>query len=110
MKRSDMMAVPPISEYLVPTLIAIAAAGGECSNDDIRLAVVQRLGLQASQVAARHGATGNRTEFEYRLAWARTSLRTKGLLAAAGSRRWKLTDDGWAEVRGRSLEGSARGT
>jgi restriction system protein len=93
-----MAGLPPIRTFLRPTLAAIAAAGGECSNDQIRLTVAQRLALSEEQILTPHGSKGNRTELEYRLAWARTTLRTAGHVQAAGPRRWRLTTGGWDQI------------
>jgi restriction system protein len=93
-------AVPPIGDLMMPSLAAVAEAGGEASNDEIRAAVGRLLGLSSDTMQMQHGPKGTRTELEYRLAWARTRLSKAGLVEAVGPRRWRLTPSGWTKVEG----------
>ena len=79
----------PTSAALLGAVVkAVKDSGGKATNQEIHDRVVKDLGLTKEQVDATH--SGNRTELEYRLAWARTNAKKKGLLVAAGSKIWAL--------------------
>ena len=85
--------LPTHRELLWPTLSAIRQLGGSASNDEIPEAVITLVGLDDTQRAVPH-KTGSRTEVEYRLAWARTSLKRVGLLDNSSRGVWTLTPAG----------------
>jgi restriction system protein len=68
---------------------ALTALGGDATNEQLRDRVVRDLGLPEELLALRHGH-GNRTELEYRMAWARTRLKHAGVIVRAGAARWAL--------------------
>lgn len=79
----------PKYQELVPLVIeAIKAQGGQVSNKEIHDYCVKSLGLSVEAVSIPH--KGNRTEFEYRLAWARTMAKSKGFIKSAGRMTWSL--------------------
>ncbi len=79
----------PTSASLLEAVVkAVRDSGGKATNEQIREKVITDLGLSAEQVVAIH--SGNRTELDYRLAWARTNAKRKGLLIAAGNKLWAL--------------------
>lgn len=80
--------LPPSSSLLEAVVKAIKDSGGKATNVEIHDRVVKDLELTKEQVVAIH--SGNRTELEYRLAWARTNAKKKGLLVAAGRQIWAL--------------------
>lgn len=79
----------PKYQELVPLVVeAIKAHGGQVSNKEIHDYCVKSLGLSAEAVSILH--KGKRTELEYRLAWARTMAKSKGLIKSAGRMTWSL--------------------
>lgn len=79
----------PKYQELVPLVIeAIKANGGQASNKEIHNYCVRRLGLSTEAVSILH--KGNRTEFEYRLAWARTMAKSKGFIKSSSRMTWSL--------------------
>lgn len=79
----------PTSASLLDAVVnAVKASGGKATNQQIHDIVVKDLALTKEQTSAIH--SGNRTELEYRLAWARTNARRKGLLVATGTKLWSV--------------------
>lgn len=70
------------------TLEALEKNGGKATNDQIREFAVSKLNLKPEQLTLIH--SGSRTELEYRLAWARTRAKRKGLLIKIGKGMWAL--------------------
>ena len=70
-------------------VMALKQSGGEASNEAIREFVIQHLELTGDEVAEIH--SGKITKLEYKLAWARTIAKQKGLISRAGNSRCKLT-------------------
>lgn len=90
---------------------ALRDLGGSGSVEEINEQVVALRGLTEEQQAIPH-SPGNRTEVEYRLAWARTLAKNIGLVENSSRGVWVLTDDGRAvdeaEVERRKRERSKR--
>lgn len=79
----------PTSASLLDAVVkAVKDSGGKATNQQIHDNVVKDLGLSKEQIDAIH--SGNRTELDYRLAWARTNAKKKGLLVPAGTKVWSL--------------------
>jgi restriction system protein len=76
-----------------PTLCAIKRAGGSASNAEIMDAVAQDLKLTGEQRDLPCGR-GSRTLLDYRLAWARTFLRTMGSITNVAPCQWSITERG----------------
>jgi restriction system protein len=76
-----------------PTLCAIKRAGGSASNSEIMDAVAVDLKLTEEQRSLLFGR-GSRTLLDYRLAWARTFLRTMGAIKNDAPCQWSITDSG----------------
>jgi restriction system protein len=85
--------IPPYSDLLWPTLIAVRKLGGTGKLEEIDDAVVEGEGFSEEQLAVLH-KDGPRSEVEYRLAWARTYLRGMGILANPSRGTWTVTDFG----------------
>lgn len=86
--------VPNVNALLEPTLAAIQAKGGSATNDEIQEAVIRSLRLPDEAVEASHLGSTTQTELEYRLAWARTTLKGAGYLDRGGRGIWVLTEKG----------------
>ncbi len=79
----------PTSSVLLECVVkAVKQTGGKATNQEIHDFVAKELALTDEQVSQIH--SGNRTELDYRLAWARTNAKRKGLLVALGPRLWSL--------------------
>ena len=87
------MDVPKFQELFNPTLDALRALGGSGSNQEIARVVVQQGQFSDYVVQQLHG-DGPMTELEYRLMWARTYLKSYGLLNNSQRGVWSLTETG----------------
>ena len=68
--------------------------GGSGSVDEIYEKVSEALDVTEEILAHPHNSeTGNRTEIEYRLAWARTYLKKYGLLENSGRGVWAISQN-----------------
>ena len=88
------MRVPREYELCEPTVQALRFFGGRGSISDISEIVVNQMRLPSELVKQPHGST-NQTELEYRLAWARTVLRTCGFVDNPDRGIWRLTEKGY---------------
>lgn len=85
--------LPKYSDLHWPTLVAIRAAGGSATNEEIDEAVIGGEGFTDGQQAILH-KDGPRTELEFRIAWARSWLKGMGLLDNASRGIWSTTAEG----------------
>jgi restriction system protein len=89
--------VPTFDELNWPALVALRALGGSASISEHLSELVRREEVLEQVSAIPHGDTG-RTELEYRLAWARTTLKRAGYLENSSRGVWSVTDAGEAVV------------
>jgi 5-methylcytosine-specific restriction protein B len=90
-------AVPTVSAYFNPVLSALRALGGSASNAEIDAQVGSELALTPDQLALPHKAdVPDRSEHDYRCAWARTYLKKTGYLTNPRRAFWSLTPQGAA--------------
>jgi restriction system protein len=83
--------VPSYDELMNPLLKAIRDLGGSGSVDEIYEKVAESLQLPEDVLSVPHNPeTGNQTEIEYRLAWARTYLRKYGILENSSRGVWAI--------------------
>ena len=87
------MPVPSFKDLMNPTLSAIRQAGGSASIGEIAELIIQKHNLPESVTNELHG-DGPQTELEYRLGWARTYLKRRGLLTNSVRGVWALTSLG----------------
>lgn len=80
--------MPSSKVLLEATLNGIRALGGKATNQQILEWTISHLKLSSEQTSAVR--SGNRTELEYRLAWARTAARKRGLIERSGPSSWTL--------------------
>jgi len=89
-----MKRIPNRHELLKPVLKAIADLGGSASIEEIREKVIQNLGVPDDLANVQHktkrAQPDGRTELEYELAWARTTLKQLGHLANSDRGVWTL--------------------
>jgi restriction system protein len=79
----------PKSDQLEMAVVeSIRSMGGKATNSDILKWTVKILAISDSQLGIMR--SGNRSEVEYRLAWARTRASKKGLIYRSGPSEWSL--------------------
>ena len=79
----------PTSDQLEKAVVeSIKSLGGKASNTEILKWTVKNLAISEDQLSIMR--TGNRSEVEYRLAWARTRASKKGLIHRSGPSQWSL--------------------
>ena len=87
------MDVPTHYQLFNPTLDALRALGGSGSIDEIAKRVIQQGQFTDYVIQQLHGE-GPQTELEYRLAWARTYLKSYGMVINSSRGVWALTEKG----------------
>ncbi len=85
--------VPKYSDLLWPTLRAVIALGDSGTIDELNAKVLELEDFSEAQQSILHG-DGPLTETEYRLAWARTSLKRIGALNNSARGVWAVTEAG----------------
>jgi restriction system protein len=88
------MPFPSFHTFFVPIVHSLRARGGSATIDELEEAVASAANLSEEQRAQLHGE-GPRTEFSYRLAWARTYLKKGGALDNSERGVWHLTPAGY---------------
>ena len=76
-----------------PTIEARRALGGSGAIQEINEKVIELEGYTDEQLAVMHGH-GEKSEIEYRLAWARTNLKNLGAVTNSSRGVWALTEYG----------------
>ena len=80
----------PNSESLEKAILyALSKKGGTATTDEIDEIAIVFLGVPQEVIDLKR--SGNRSELKYRLAWARTKAKTKGLIIKTASKKWQLT-------------------
>ncbi|MBI1205410.1 MAG: hypothetical protein GC182_23140 [Rhodopseudomonas sp.] len=88
------MRFPSFDTFFIPLIHSLRARGGSATIDELEEAVSTAANLSDEQRAQLHG-DGPRTEFSYRLAWARTYLKKGGALENSERGVWHLTPAGY---------------
>lgn len=88
------MPFPSFHTFFVPIVHSLRARGGSATIDELEEAVASATNLSEEQRSQLHG-DGPRTEFSYRLAWARTYLKKGGALDNSERGVWHLTPTGY---------------
>src|SRR5712692_6746827 len=100
----DQAQVPEYRRLFNPVLQALKALGGSASIEELEQRVASDMKLPDGVLAVPHaGEHGGRSEFAYRLAWARTYLKNAGLITNSERGVWSLTPEG-----SRSVESTRR--
>ncbi len=89
-----MVEVPTHDQLLNPTLKALRKLGGSASIIELLEQVIADSQLPREVIERPHTGKRNRTELEYRLAWARTYLKKYGLITNSTRGVWALTPRG----------------
>lgn len=85
--------VPSFNELMIPTLKALKALGGSGSIEEISERVAEIANINEKALAIPHTKDGMRSEVDYRLAWARTYLRSYGLIENSSRGIWAMADN-----------------
>lgn len=89
-----MSKVPSFDQLMNPLLKALKDLGGSGSIDEIYEKVSQNTGLSNEILGILHNPEkSNKTEIEYRLAWARTYLKNYGILEKSRRGVWTIATD-----------------
>lgn len=92
--RRDLSRIPTASKLREPILQTMQALGGCATNADLDRGVAQRIGLSPLDLAVPHNPDkGTRTEFAYRMAWARTRLKKDGLITNPATKVWSISSE-----------------
>jgi restriction system protein len=89
--------IPPYHQMFWSTLQAIKSLGDSGTNQEIEDRAIEIAGYTEEQQAVVHG-DGPKSEIRYRMAWARTYLKTVGALENSARGVWSITDYGKALV------------
>jgi restriction system protein len=84
--------LPKSQELIFPMMIFLASQNGPVSIDQIEAAVGRKLAIPDVLLTAIH--SGKRTEFQYRLAWARTKAKSTGWIFSPKREYWEITNLG----------------
>ena len=69
-------------------LVFLKAHNGPAANQEINDAVARLLEIPSPLLAEIH--SGNRTEFQYRMAWARTKAKSDGKIISSKRETWQV--------------------
>ena len=91
-----MTQVPAYDQLMMPLFTALRELGSSASIAEIDEKVGERLALPEEAIELPHNPEkSNQTEFQYRLAWARTYLKQYGLiLEFCRMRTWRHFESG----------------
>ena len=85
------MEIPPYDQLMLPLFKALKDLGGSASIAEIDEYVGEHSGLPTELLDLPHNAEkSNQTEFQYRLAWARTYLKKAGLIDNSSRGVWVI--------------------
>jgi len=88
----DDNSVPSFDQMMKPLLVALEQLGGKAELKELDAKTIEIMNLPENIVSLPHKGSANRTEVEYRLAWARTYLKKYGLLKNTARGVWSLSD------------------
>ena len=83
-----MEKLPRYQELIEPMLDFLKTHGGDATNKAIDAAVAKSLNIP--QTLLSEIRSGKRTEFQYRMAWARTKAKSDGKIESPKRETWKI--------------------
>ena len=83
-----MEKLPRYQELIEPMLDFLKTQGGDATNKAIDAAVAKSLNIP--QILLSEIRSGKRTEFQYRMAWARTKAKSDGKIESPKRETWKI--------------------
>ena len=85
-----MEQLPKYQDLISPMIRVLTDAGKPLSNSEIEAGVIAELNIPINLSSEIH--SGNRTELQYRLAWARTKAKSTGLIVSPARETWRITN------------------
>ena len=85
--------IPRYGDLIAPTFSALKALGGSGNNDEILSQIIEDLHLTDDVVDIPHKGHESMTELSYQAAWARTYLRSYGVIENASRSVWAITSN-----------------
>lgn len=82
--------MPNYSDLINPTLDALQTLGGSATNNEIYLEVIKKMQLSEKIIDFLHSDKSSQTEIQYRLAWARTYLKSYGVIEKTQRGVWAI--------------------
>ena len=87
----EEIGIPKSTQLVSVVVSSLMELGGTASSKLIDMKVVEILQLSPEQISLKHSdGSSNRTEIQYRLAWARTLAKRKNLIRTDGRSVWSL--------------------
>jgi len=83
-----MEELPKFLDLVDPLLAVLTEAGKPLNISEIESAIIKKLQIPTSLVGVIH--SGNRTELQYRLAWARTKAKSLGRIESTKRETWTI--------------------
>ena len=83
-----MEQLPKYQDLISPMIRVLTDAGKPLSNSEIEAGVIAELNISINLSSEIH--SGNRTELQYRLAWARTKAKSTGLIESPARETWRI--------------------
>ena len=83
-----MEQLPKYQDLISPMIRVLTEAGKPLSNSEIEAGVIAELNIPSNLSLTIH--SGNRTELQYRLAWARTKAKSSGLIVSPARETWSI--------------------
>ena len=83
-----MEKLPRYQELIEPMLVFLKAHAAPATNAEINEAVAKILSIPQTLLSEIH--SGKRTEFQYRMAWARTKAKADGKIVSTKREIWKI--------------------
>ena len=83
-----MDTLPRFQDLVTPLLEYLKKQAGPVNNSQINQAVAESLGIPEHLLTKIH--SGTRTEFQYRMAWARTKAKVEGKISSPKREYWVL--------------------
>ena len=80
--------LPRYQELIEPMIVFLKGHNGPASNRIIDEAVANALGIPLALLSEIH--SGKRTEFQYRMAWARTKAKSDGKITSPKRETWQI--------------------
>jgi len=85
-----MEQLPKYQDLIPPMLDVLANAGKPLSISEIEFGVIGKLNIPPNLSSTIH--SGNRTQLQYRLAWARTKAKSSGLIESPARETWRIVN------------------
>ena len=85
--------IPRYTQLIVPTFLALKELGGSGKNDEILDQIVIDLKIPDEVADIQHKGRTNKSELSYQADWARTYLRTYGVIENSARGVWSIKPD-----------------